>query len=152
MLIIWYEAPMMHRLAFEAVNRHLKDICDNENAFRVKLVVLGGDLRQILPVVTHGSRESIVATTVHRAFFWNDCCVMHLSINMRLQTTDQSGETTEGMEAFARWILQLGEGEVQGISILEDREPNWIKIPYEFLIQNDEDVVQNLITAVYPNF
>ena len=41
---------------------------------------------------------------------------------------------------------------MQGISISEDGEPNWIKIPYEFLIQNDEDVVQNLITAVYPNF
>jgi len=56
------------------------------------------------------------------------------------------------MEAFARWISQVGEGEVQGISISEDGEPNWIKIPYEFLIQNDEDGVQNLIAAVYPNF
>jgi len=75
---------MMNRLAFEAVNRHLKDICDNENAFGGKLVVLGGDFRQILHVVAHGSRESINAATVHRASFWNDCRVMHLCINMRL--------------------------------------------------------------------
>ena len=32
-LIIWDEAPMMNRFAFEVVNRHLKDICDNENDF-----------------------------------------------------------------------------------------------------------------------
>jgi len=60
---------MMNRLAFEAVNRHLKDICDNENTFGGKLVVLGGDFRQLLPVVAHGSRESIVVATVHRASF-----------------------------------------------------------------------------------
>jgi len=45
-LIIWDEAPMMNRLAFKAVNRHLKDICDNENAFGGKLVVLGGDFNK----------------------------------------------------------------------------------------------------------
>ena len=75
---------MMNRLAFEAVNRHLKDICDNENAFGGKLVVFGGDFKQILPVVAYGSRESIVATTVHWASFWSDCRVMHLRINIRL--------------------------------------------------------------------
>jgi len=41
---------------------------------------------------------------------------------------------------------------VQGIPISEDREPTWIKIPHEFLIQNDEDNLQNFIAAVYPNF
>jgi len=87
-LIIWDEAPMMNQLAFEAVNRHRKDICDNENAFGRKLVILGRDFRQILPVVTHGSRQSIVATTVHLASFWNDCHVMHLCINVRFRTTD----------------------------------------------------------------
>jgi len=60
---------MMNRLAFEAVNHHLKDICDNENAFGDKLVVLRGDFRQIFPVVIHGSHESIVTATVHRASF-----------------------------------------------------------------------------------
>ena len=68
-LIIWNEAPMMKRLAFEAINRHLKDICDNENAFGSKLVILGGDFRQILLVVTHGSHESIASAIVHRASF-----------------------------------------------------------------------------------
>jgi len=111
-LIIWDEAPMMNGLAFEAINRHLKDICDNENAFGGKLVVLEGDFRQILPVVAHGSCESVVAATVKQASFWNDCRVMHLCINMRLRTGDQSGESTERMEVFARCILQVGEGEV----------------------------------------
>jgi len=41
-LVIWDEAPMINQLAFKVVNRHLKDIGDNENAFADKLVVLWG--------------------------------------------------------------------------------------------------------------
>ena len=55
------------------------------------------------------------------------------------------------MEAFTRWILQVGEGEVQRISISNNGEPAWIKILHEFLKPNDEDGIQNLIAAVCPN-
>ena len=55
------------------------------------------------------------------------------------------------MDAFVRWILQVDEGEVHGISISDDEELDWIKILYEFVIPNDEDGVQNLIAVVYPN-
>ena len=41
---------------------------------------------------------------------------------------------------------------MQGIFISEDGQPNWIKIQHEFLINNNKDGVQNLITTVYPNF
>jgi len=53
-LIVLDEAPMMNRLVFKAVDRHLKDIYDNQNAFGGKLVFLGGHFRQILLVITHG--------------------------------------------------------------------------------------------------
>ena len=56
------------------------------------------------------------------------------------------------IEDFARWILQVGDGEVQGIAISDDGEPNWIKIPEEFLIRNDDNGVHNLITLIYPDF
>ena len=84
----------------------------NENAFGGKLVVLGGDFRQILPVVAHGSRESIVAATVRRASFWNDCRVMHLRINMRLRTGDQSDESTEKGGDICKMDIASAQGEV----------------------------------------
>ncbi len=46
-LIIWDEAPMMNKYAFEAVDRTLKDICDSEDLFGGKVVVLSGDFRQV---------------------------------------------------------------------------------------------------------
>ena len=62
---------------------------------------------------------------------------MHLHINMRLQRIDEPNETMQIVEEFTQWILQVGEGQVQEIAISNDREPNWIKIPEEFLIWND---------------
>ncbi len=59
-LIIWDEAPMMHRRAFEAVDRTLRDLMQlddtqaTEKIFGGKTVVLGGDFRQILLVVPKG--------------------------------------------------------------------------------------------------
>jgi DNA replication protein DnaC len=59
-LIIWDEAPMMHRRAFKVVDRTLHDLMQlddaqaNEKIFGGKTVVLGGDFRQILPVIPKG--------------------------------------------------------------------------------------------------
>jgi hypothetical protein len=59
-LIIWDEAPMMHRRAFEVVDRMLRDLMQlddtqaTEKIFGGKTMVLGGDFRQILHVVPKG--------------------------------------------------------------------------------------------------
>ena len=56
-LVIWDEAPMTNWCCFEALDRTMKDILSEHkpgNAmlpFGGKPVVLGGDFRQILPVV-----------------------------------------------------------------------------------------------------
>jgi ATP-dependent DNA helicase PIF1 len=48
-MIIWYEAPMMHRRAFKTIDRTLRDLMQLDDAqatdkiFGVKTVVLGGD-------------------------------------------------------------------------------------------------------------
>jgi len=68
-------------------------------------------------VIAHGSREYIVAATIHRATFWNECSVLQLRINMRLQRIDEPNETIPNVEEFARGILQVGDGQVQGIAI-----------------------------------
>jgi len=115
---------MTNHLAFEAVDRHLRDVCDNQNAFGGKLVHLGGDFKQILPVIAHGSRESIVVAKIHRAIFWNECSIFHLRINMKLQQTDEPNMSMHIIEDFARWILQVGNDKVQGIAISDDGEPN----------------------------
>jgi ATP-dependent DNA helicase PIF1 len=40
-----------------------------------KIVVFGGDFRQILPVVPKGSRVDIVHATINSSFLWRNCKV-----------------------------------------------------------------------------
>ncbi|XP_021974543.1 uncharacterized protein LOC110869610 [Helianthus annuus] len=60
-LIIWDEAPMVHKHAFEALDRTMKDVLSSsmghhsELPFGGKVIVFGGDFRQILPVIPNGN-------------------------------------------------------------------------------------------------
>ncbi|XP_012856909.1 PREDICTED: ATP-dependent DNA helicase PIF1-like [Erythranthe guttata] len=56
-LIMCNEAPMMHINCFEALDKTMKSILQVDKPFGGKMVVLGGDFRQILPVVLKASRE-----------------------------------------------------------------------------------------------
>ena len=71
---------------------------------------------------------------IHQATFWNECSILHLRINMRLQRIGEPNETMHIVDELAKWILQVGDGQVQRIAISDDGEPNWIKIPEEFFI------------------
>nr|GEW71559.1 ATP-dependent DNA helicase PIF1-like [Tanacetum cinerariifolium] len=65
-LIIWDEAPMTQRYAFKALDITLRDILEFKNTekrnqiFEGMTVLLGGDFRQILPVIPKAKRPEIV--------------------------------------------------------------------------------------------
>jgi hypothetical protein len=94
LLLIWDEALMMHRQAFEAVDRTLRDLMQlddtqaTEKIFGGKTVVLGGDFRQILPVVPKGGREDIVSASLPRSHLWQHVTILRLHINMRVMATN----------------------------------------------------------------
>ncbi|DAZ94628.1 TPA: hypothetical protein N0F65_010567, partial [Lagenidium giganteum] len=62
-MIVWDEATMRHRNVFEAVDRTLP--------LGNKVVLLGGDFCQILPVVKHGDRGDIVHACVTSSYIWS---------------------------------------------------------------------------------
>nr|XP_043639442.1 uncharacterized protein LOC122610526 [Erigeron canadensis] len=90
-LVIWDEAPMIHKHCFEALDRSMRDILrsnqpnSEDKFFGGKVVVLGGDFRQILPVIPKGSRSNIVNASLNSSYLWHHCRVLKLTINMRLQ-------------------------------------------------------------------
>ncbi|XP_074315740.1 uncharacterized protein LOC141651950 [Silene latifolia] len=51
-LIIWDEASMAKRQSIEHFERTLRDVCSNNSIFGGKVVVFGGDFRQVLPFYT----------------------------------------------------------------------------------------------------
>ncbi|XP_076961093.1 uncharacterized protein LOC143637642 [Bidens hawaiensis] len=73
-LIIWDEAPMIHKHAFEALDMTLNDVMNGDSAntseavFGGKVVVFGGDFRQILPVVANGTRSECVNACINSSY------------------------------------------------------------------------------------
>ncbi|GAA0158117.1 hypothetical protein LIER_15223 [Lithospermum erythrorhizon] len=64
---------MADKLSIQAVHPLLQDLCESEEPFGGKLVVFGGDFRQVLPVVKGGGRNeqvdaSIVTSTLCKYF------------------------------------------------------------------------------------
>lgn len=89
-LIIWDEAPMQHRYAFESVDRCFRDIMSSVDPKKKHLpfggitVVFGGDFRQILPVIPKATRSEVVNASLNQSYLWTSCKVCLLSKNMRL--------------------------------------------------------------------
>ncbi|KAI3507904.1 hypothetical protein L1887_22900 [Cichorium endivia] len=152
-LIIWDEAPMIHKHAFEALDRTLRDIltCDNVNnsnlIFGGKVVVFGGDFRQILPVIANGSRHDIVNASLSSSYIWDACKVLKLTKNMRL-TVASDPSLIEQTRLFANWLLDIGEGKLGG----SNDGDAIIEIPDDLLITQSSNPIDSLIEFVYPSF
>ncbi|KAI3687642.1 hypothetical protein L1987_81342 [Smallanthus sonchifolius] len=151
-LIIWDEAPMIHKHAFEALDRTMKDILmsDEKNnskmMFGGKVVVFGGDFRQILPVIPNGSRNEIVNACLSSSYIWKTCRVLKLTKNMRLSIGSEASNI-EQTKMFSNWLLDLGEGKVGDVT---DGE-SIIDIPEDILITNSVDPISALIDFIYPS-
>ncbi|XP_035835715.1 uncharacterized protein LOC110897674 [Helianthus annuus] len=151
-LIIWDEAPMVHKHAFEALDRTMNDVFNIDPSlnsdiwFGGKVIVFGGDFRQILPVVPNGGRQEIVNASLCSSYLWSKCKLLRLTRNMRL-TVGRSTADIEEINSFAKWLLDLGEGNVGGPN---DGEAT-IQIPQDLLITDESDPIASLIDFVYPS-
>ena len=63
-LIIWDEATMSSKHALRVVDDFLKDIMENDTLFGGKVMLLGGDFRQCLPVVVKGNKTRTLEETI----------------------------------------------------------------------------------------
>ena len=84
-LIIWNEAPMAHRFTFEAVDRSFRDITQIDKLFGNIIFIMGGDFRQILPVVIRGTHGQIIDACIKSSDLWKYVNIICLTINMRIQ-------------------------------------------------------------------
>ncbi|XP_020964223.1 ATP-dependent DNA helicase PIF1-like [Arachis ipaensis] len=121
---------------------------NNNNAnlpFGGKVVVSGGDFRQILPVIPGGGRTEIVNASICSSYIWDYCSVLRLTKNMRLE--ESSHADNDELALFSQWILNVGDGNIGG--------PNdgisEIMIPTELLISNFEDPLSSIVDCIYPN-
>jgi PIF1-like helicase/Helitron helicase-like domain at N-terminus len=136
-LIIWDEASMSKRQAIEALDRTLQDITGCNQLFGAKVIVFGGDFRQVLPVIRRGTRAEIVDSTLPMSPLWPSIKKRRLTQNMRARSDPW----------FSQFLLRVGDG-----TELSD-EDDFIRIPDDMAISyvNDEQSLNELIEAVFPS-
>jgi len=157
-LVIWDEALMANRKCFEALDRTFRDIEKVKNPeianipFGGKVVVLGGDLRQILPVVEDGSKQDVIAATIIASRLWSHVEVLSLKQNMRLLCSPEDPIQQQQVAAFNKWILDIGENKIPTLAKEGEDEGSWITIPQEFLVSPAENRLAAIVKAIYPDF
>ncbi|CAN1274373.1 ATP-dependent DNA helicase pif1 [Linum perenne] len=157
-LIVWDEAPMVHMLSFEAVDRTLCDLMNTPlsgpqySPFGEKTVLLGGDFRQTLLVVPKGSREDNINASLPRSYLWNFCTLLHLHVNMRINSLPINTLPIFGGMQFSDWVLAIGNGTLPAEAFLPSVAADWITVPSQFLIKCKDNAVEQLIRRVYPSF
>ena len=129
-IIIFDEASMIPKYALQAIDNMFKDICQSNVPFAGKVVLLGGDFRQTLPVVKRGKPADIVEICLKSSTLWPLVQVFHLHVNMRAQ---------EGEGEFSEFLLQLGSGQYP----VKEDDPfkNSVHIPPVCTVPKDSDIV-----------
>ncbi|KAK9683502.1 hypothetical protein RND81_10G145800 [Saponaria officinalis] len=149
-------APMTSKFCFEALDRSLRDVMRFHNAqcaeqpFGGKVVVFGGDFRQILPVVPKGSRQDIVYASLNSSYLWHSCKVLRLTKNMRLQNAS-SNSTADEVRQFSDWILKIGDGNAGECNDGEATIPIEDDILIKEAINPIEAIVENTYPSIHEN-
>ena len=116
-ICIWDEAPMMHRNTFDAVDKSFRDIMKQISPtlekvpFESKIMVFGGDFRQVAPVIRRASRAVIGAASLR--LFHSICPHMQQMQQHRLnikKRVDNMGEHDKAEHlAFVALLLEVGD-------------------------------------------
>jgi ATP-dependent DNA helicase PIF1 len=129
---------MTYKIAFEALDRTLRNIvltpssANTKLPFGGKVVVLGGDLRQTLPIIQGDSHSEITCSAIVNFVLWSYVVVLHLRSNMRLSAHGLREEGRKELADFSRWwMLHIGEDNIEAIVKEDETEASWIKIPDE---------------------
>ena len=125
-LFIIDEAPMAPRYAMEVANQILKDIMSNDLSFGGKLIILGGDFKQLLPIKPGGTREETVNLSIKFSKCWMFFQIFYLTQNMRALPEEKE---------FMQYLSDLGEGK------LNDSNDNII-LPDHCICEQDSDIAE----------
>ncbi|XP_036139477.1 ATP-dependent DNA helicase pif1-like [Monomorium pharaonis] len=134
-VFIWDEAPMAPRYALEVMDHLLQDLMQNNLKFGDKIVILGGDFRQLLPVQQNVTRSEIVNLSIKFSSLWQHFKIFSLTENMRILRHEQE---------FANFLLDLGNGtlndQFNNIEVLlrcvADLNANIVKDTYEEIFKH----------------
>ncbi|XP_021761819.1 uncharacterized protein LOC110726658 [Chenopodium quinoa] len=135
-LIIWDEASMAKKKNLESLDLLLQDICGNKLLFGGKVVVFGGDFRQVFPVVPRKTMKEAVEASIVTSYLWPKFIKFRLTENIRAREDP----------LYSAFLLALGNGELQ------QSENAFIELPEQTAQcdNNSTEIVGVVTEATFP--
>ncbi|XP_058797002.1 ATP-dependent DNA helicase pif1-like [Phymastichus coffea] len=100
-IFIWDEISMAPRYALEILDKTLKNFMNNDLPFGGKTIIVGGDLKQLLPIKVRGTRSEILSLCVKYSALWKHFIKFTLTTNMRVLPNEIE---------FSKFLLNVGHG------------------------------------------
>src|ERR1700752_2673680 len=138
---------MLYKHAFEAVDRLFKFVTGEKGKpFGGKIMIFGGDFRQILPVVIRGSRGQVVNACIKSSKCWEDVHSIKLTTNMRVLNQNDPEQ-----EKFAKFLLEVGK---RRVSVDSDLSEDIIKLPDYMALdsENLDDLISEVFDDINTNY
>jgi len=101
-LFVIDEATLISTTLLNTIDITLRDITDTKIPFGGKIMLLGGDFRQCLPIIHGANQSTTVSYCIKSSKLWNRFVKLSLCINIRAK---------EGGENFRHFLLLVGSGD-----------------------------------------
>ena len=101
-LIIWDEVVMAPKGNVEIVSRTMQAVKKNNKPFGGVVTVLGGDFKQILPVIKNQKKAAVVDSTLHKSvLLWPEAVKLSLTVVVRAE-----------QQMFAKFLATVGDASI----------------------------------------
>ncbi|RCV38049.1 hypothetical protein SETIT_8G110800v2 [Setaria italica] len=104
-------------------------VCEIKGGFWWENLLLGGDFRQVLPVVEAGSRLDTIDASITNSYIWK-----HVKV-----------------KEFNDWVLSIGDGTAKGGAHSDDGDSEFVEIPHDILIPRLDSAIDDIIRSTYPS-
>ena len=139
-LIVWDECTMSHKKHLESLDRSLQDLKCNQKLMGGITVVLAGDFRQTLPVITRGTKADELRASLKSSYLWDHVQSLALKTNMRAIINGD-----ESASLFSKQLLTIGDGK---LDICEGLH----KLPCGQMVSDLHELFSHVFPNVHTNF
>ena len=142
-VILWDEASQISDVVLDCVDRLLRDLTRIAKPFGGKIIVMGNDFRQILPVVPGAREAGIIAHTVLQHYTMRDGTFRKYALTENIRLRLSAGEDTSHRD----WLLRLGSGD---LPIETNLHPQAVELPHHLCMPETKSV-EAFVEWVFPD-
>ena len=132
-VVIWDEATMSDKRVYACVDRVLRDVSKSKRPFGGKLMLLGGDWKQLLPIVRGVTTRSVVQYSLRKSEYWDNFKKMELKTNMRAKDSGQK---------FPKFLDSVGRGVQDNEDPNNEMPRNTVTLDPNICAANEDEVIE----------